>query len=57
MDVTDESSIISAKDEVAQILQLEGRGLDYLVNNAGVVCGSILSLKSELYIPSTVPTR
>jgi NAD(P)-dependent dehydrogenase (short-subunit alcohol dehydrogenase family) len=35
MDVTDEISIVSAKDEVAGILQ--GRGLDYLVNNAGVV--------------------
>ncbi|KAG2143073.1 NAD(P)-binding protein [Suillus clintonianus] len=34
MDVTDEASIISAKDEVAGILQ--GRGLDYLINNAGV---------------------
>lgn len=34
MDVTNEASIISAKDEVAGILQ--GRGLDYLINNAGV---------------------
>ncbi|KAG2747954.1 NAD(P)-binding protein [Suillus brevipes Sb2] len=34
MDVTDEIFIVSAKDEVAGILQ--GRGLDYLVNNAGV---------------------
>ncbi|KAG1747431.1 NAD(P)-binding protein [Suillus lakei] len=34
MDVTDEASIVSAKDEVAGILQ--GRGLDYLINNAGV---------------------
>jgi NAD(P)-dependent dehydrogenase (short-subunit alcohol dehydrogenase family) len=38
MDVTDEASIISAKDEVAEILQ--GRGLDYLINNAGVVSDS-----------------
>lgn len=34
MDITDEISMVNAKDEVAKILQ--GRGLDYLVNNAGV---------------------
>jgi len=34
MNVTDEASIICAKDEVAEILQ--GKGLDYLINNAGV---------------------
>ncbi|KAG1747432.1 NAD(P)-binding protein [Suillus lakei] len=34
MDIADEASIVSAKNEIAGILQ--GRGLDYLINNAGV---------------------
>ncbi|EGO03964.1 hypothetical protein SERLA73DRAFT_175670 [Serpula lacrymans var. lacrymans S7.3] len=34
MDVTDENSINAAKEEVKEILN--GRGLDYLINNAGI---------------------
>lgn len=47
LDVTDDSSVKEAVGEVGR--QLQGKGLDYLVNNAGVADWSPTGLE-EMYV-------